>query len=73
MDKSKLVPVRAIPTGIATPKAKAAIEVNPVIPVVMMSPVSTIKMLLPTRLTFFASFSLFSTLCKKYALISETF
>ena len=41
MDKSRLVLVRAIP--IATPEAKAAIEVDPVITKVMMSPVSTIK------------------------------
>ena len=64
IDKSRLAPVTAIPTGIATPEAKAAFEFDPVITVVMMSPVSATKMVLPICLTF-ASFSCSSISIRK--------
>ena len=44
-ERSRLVPLKAIPTGNPTPLANAAIEIPPVITVDVIRPVSTIPVI----------------------------
>ena len=51
-EKSRLVPLKAIPTGRPTPLANAAIETPPVITVDVIRPVSTILVIALDRFNF---------------------
>ena len=53
-ERSKLFPLKAKPTGRATPLANAAIEVTPVITVDVIRPVSTIPVIVLNRFILLA-------------------
>ena len=53
-ERSRLVPLKAIPTGNPTPLANAAIEISPVITVDVIRPVSTIPVIALNRFIFLA-------------------
>ena len=67
---SRLVPLKAIPTGNRTPLANAAILIPPVITVDVVRPVSTIPMIVLNRFVFLTICSRTSISLRKYASIS---
>ena len=69
-ERSRLVPLKAIPTGNPTPLANAAIEIPPVITVDVIRPVSTIPVIVLNRFIFLAICSRTSISLRKYASIS---
>ena len=70
-ERSRLVPLKAIPTGNPTPLANAAIEIPPVITVDVIRPVSTIPVIVLNRFIFLAICSRTSISLRKYASISD--
>ena len=54
-ERSRLVPLKAIPTGNPTPLANAAIDIPPVITVDVIRPVSTIPVIVLNRFIFFGN------------------
>ena len=68
-ERSRLVADRPIPTGKPIPLAIAAIEIPPVMAVVVIRLVSRTAVIVLKRFTFFASFSRPSISSKKYATI----
>ena len=52
-ERSRLVPLKAMPTGRPTPLANAAIEISPVITVDVIRPVSTMPVIVLNRFIFF--------------------
>ena len=53
-ERSRLVPLKAMPTGRSTPLANAAIEIPPVITVDVIRPVSTMPVIVLNRFIFLA-------------------
>ena len=51
-ERSRLVPLKAMPTGRPTPLANAAIEIPPVITVDVIKPVSLIPVIVLNRFIF---------------------
>ena len=51
-ERSRLVRLKAVPTGNATPLANAVIEIPPVITVDVIKPVSTIPVIVLNRFIF---------------------
>ena len=72
-ERSRLVPLKAIPAGKPTPLANAAIEIRPVITVDVIKPVSTIPVILLNRFIFLAVRSRTSISSRKNASISVNF
>ena len=72
-ERSRLVPLKAIPTGNPTPLANAAIEIPPVITVDVIRPVSTIPVIVLNRFIFLAIRSRTSISSSKHASISVNF
>ena len=72
-ETSKLVPLKAMPTGRPTPLANAAIEAHPVITVDVIRPVSTMLVIVLNRFIFSAIRSRTSISSSKYASISVNF
>ena len=56
-ERSRLVALKAMPTGNPTPLANAAVEIPPVITVDVIRPVSTIPVILLNRFIFLTSCS----------------
>ena len=56
-ERSRLVPLKAVPTGNPTPLANAVIEIPPVITVDVIKPVSTIPVIVLNRFIFLAIYS----------------
>ena len=54
-ERSRLVPLKAIPTGNPTPLANAAIDIPPVITVDLINPVYTIPVIVINRFIFFGN------------------
>ena len=71
--RSKLVPLKAMPTGRSTPLANAAIEIPPVVTVNVIRPVSTMPVIVLNRFIFLAIRSRTSISSSKYASISVNF
>ena len=71
--KSRLVPLKAMPTGRPTPLANAAIEMPPVITVDVIRPVSTMPVIVLNRFIFLAIRSRTSISSSKHASISVNF
>ena len=72
-ERSRLVPLKAIPTGRSTPLANAAVEIPPVITVGVIRPVSTMPVF---ALNLFISLDILSQTSislSKYASISINF
>ena len=69
--KSRLVPLRAIPTGNATRLVNAAIDIPPVITVDVIRLVSTIPVIVLNRFIFLAICSQASISLRKYASLSD--
>ena len=69
-ERSKLVPLKAMPTGRPTPLANAAIEIHPVITVDVIKPASKIPVIVLNRFIFLAIRSRTSILSRKYDSIS---
>ena len=65
--RSRLIPLKAIPTGNPTPLANAATEIPPVITADVIRPVSTIPVIVLRRLIFLAIFSRTSISLRKYS------
>ena len=72
-DRSRLVPLKAAPTGRPTPLANAAIEIPPVITVDVIRPVSTIPVNVLNRFIFLTIRSRTSISSRKNASISVNF
>ena len=72
-ERSKLVPLKAMPTGRPTPLANAAIEIPPVITVDVIKPVSTIPVIVLNRFIFLAICSRTSILSRKNDSVSVHF
>ena len=72
-ERSRLVPLKAIPTGRPTPPANAAIEIPPVITADVIKPVSRIPVIVLNRFIFLAIHSRTSISLSKYASISVNF
>ena len=72
-ERSRLVPLKAMPTGRLTSLKNAAIEVRPVITVDVIRPVSTMPVIVLNRFIFLAIRSRTSILSSKYPLISVNF
>ena len=53
-ERSRLVPLKAIPTGNPTPLANATMLIPPVIPVDVIRPMSTIPVIVLNRFIFLA-------------------
>ena len=70
-ERSRLVPLKAIPTGNPTPLANAAIEIPPVITVDVIRSVSTIPVIVLNRFIFLAICSQTSISSRKNASISD--
>ena len=77
-ERSRLVPLNAMPTGNPRPLANAAMLIPPVISADVIWPVSTIPMIVLNRFIFWAICSrtsislrkyasIFDNLCKRYA------
>ena len=66
-ERSRLVPLKAVPTGNPTPLGNAAIEILPVIAVDVIRPVSMIPVIVLNRFIFFGNlftnFNLFKKIC----------
>ena len=69
-EKSRLVPLKAIPTGNPTPMANAAVDIPPVITVDVIRPVFTIPAIILNRFIFLAIRSRASISSRKNASIS---
>ena len=69
-ERSRLVPLKAIPTGNPTPLANAAIDIPLVITVDVIRLVSMIPVIASNRFTFLAICSRTSISLRKYASIS---
>ena len=69
-ERSRLVPLKATPTGRPTPLANAAIEIPPVIAVNVIRPVSTMSVIVLNHFISLAIQSRTSILSSKYASIS---
>ena len=67
---SRLVPLKAMPTGRPTPLANAAVEIPPVITVDVIRPVSTMPVIVLNHFIFLAICSRTSVPSSKYASIS---
>ena len=72
-ERSRLVPLKAMPTGRAMPLANAAIENPPVITVDVIKPISTMPVIVLNRFIFLAMLSRTSISSRKYASISVNF
>ena len=72
-ERSRLVPLKAMPTGRPTPLANAAIEIPPVITVDVIKSVSTMPVIVLNRFIFLAIRSGTSISSSKYASISVNF
>ena len=72
-ERSRLVPLKAMPKGRPTPLANAATEIPQVITVDVIKPVSTIPVIVLNRFIFLAVPSRTSTSLSKYASISVDF
>ena len=72
-ERSRLVPLRAMPTGRPTPLVNAAIEIPPVATVDVIRPVSTMLVIVLNRFIFLAIRSRTSISSSKYASISVNF
>ena len=70
-ERSRLVPLKAIPTDNPTTLANAAMLIPPVITVDVIRPVSTIPVIVLNRFIFFAICSRTSISLRKYASISD--
>ena len=73
-ERSRLVPLKAIPTGNPTPLANVAMLIPPVPPVItvdVIRPVSTIPVIVLNRFIFLAICSRTSISLRKYASISD--
>ena len=70
-EKSRLVPLKAIPTDNPTQLANAAIDIRPVITVDVIRPVSTIVVIVLNHFIFLAICSRTSISLRKYASISD--
>ena len=70
-ERSRLVPLKAIPTGNPTPLVNTAMLVHPVITVDVIRPVSTIPAIVLNHFSFLAICSRTSFLLRKYASISD--
>ena len=73
MEKSRLIPLNAIPTGKPTPLANAEIETPPAITVDVIRLISTMLVNLWNRYIIWASRSQTLTSSSKYASISVNF
>ena len=69
-ERSRLVPLKAIPTGSPAPLANAAIDIPPVIIVDVIRPVSKIPVIVLNRFIFLAICSQTSISLRKYTSIS---
>ena len=67
-EKSRLVPLNTMPTGNPTPLANAAIKIPPVITVDVISPVSTIPVIILNCFIFLGSSLTDINLIKKICL-----
>ena len=69
-ERSRFVPLKAIPTGNPTPLANAAIEIPPVITVDVIRAVSTIPVMVLNRFIFFGNlftnFNFFRKMCLNF-------
>ena len=72
-ERSRLVPLKAMPTGSPTPLANAAIEIPPVITIDVIKPVSMIPVIVLNRFIFLAVRSQISISSRKNASISVNF
>ena len=72
-ERSRLVPLKAIPTGRPKPLANAAIEIPPVIIVGVIRPMYTMPVIVLNRFIFLAIRSRTSISSSKYASISVNF
>ena len=72
-ERSRLVPLKAMPTGRSTPLANAAIEIPPVVTVNVIRPVSTMPVIVLNRFIFLAIRSRTSISSSKHASISVNF
>ena len=70
---SRLVPLKAMPTGRPTPLANAAVEIPPVITVNVIRPVSTMPIIVFNGFIFLAIRSQTSISSSKYASTSVNF
>ena len=70
-ERSRLVPLKAIPTGNSTPLANPVIEIPPVITVDVIRPVSAIPVIVLNRFMFLAICSRTSNSSRKYVSISD--
>ena len=69
-ERSRLVPLKAMPTGRPIPLANAAIEIPPVITADVIRPVSTIPVIVLNRFIFLTIHSRTSISSSKYASVS---
>ena len=69
-ERSRLVPLKTMPTGRPTPLANAAVEIPPVIIVDVIRPVSTMPVIVLNHFIFLAICSRTSVPSSKYASIS---
>ena len=72
-ERSRLVPLKAMPTGRLTSLKNAAIEVRPVITVDVIRPVSTMPVIVLNHFIFLAIRLRTSILSNKHASISVNF
>ena len=72
-ERSRLVPLKTMPTGRPTPLANAAIEIPPVITVDVIRPVSTMPVIVLNRFILLEIRSRTSISSGKYASISVNF
>ena len=70
-ERSKLIPLKAIPRGNPTPLENAVIDISPVITVDVIRAVSTIPVIVLNDFIFLAIFSRTSISLKKHASISD--
>ena len=70
-ERSRLVPLKAIPTGNSTLLANPVIEIPPVITVDVIRPVSAIPVTVLNRFMFLAICSRTSNSSRKYVSISD--
>ena len=72
-ERSRLVPLKTMPTGRPTPLANAAVEIPPVITVDVIRPVSMMPVIVLNHFIFLAICSRTSVPSSKYASISVNF
>ena len=66
-ERSRLVPLKAVPTGRPTPLATAAKEIPPVITVDVIRPVSTIPVIVLNCFNPFTNFSFINQICLNFS------